>query len=80
MAAANGGSGLSGRRPALLVPDGAVEALSCPTLLPVAVQPLVRVSGGGASVSLNITNNLIQPLITNDCIDLCQQDAASTGR
>lgn len=79
MAAAGGGSGLSGRRPALLAPDGAVEALPCPTLLPVAVQPLVRVSGGGASMSPNIPNNLIQALIINDCIDQCQQDAALTG-
>lgn len=40
-AAALGGPGLAGRRPAVSVPDGAVEALPRPALLPLAVQRLV---------------------------------------
>lgn len=51
MAAAGGGAGLSGRRPALPLADGAVEALPRPTLLPLAVQPLVGVQGGGTSIN-----------------------------
>lgn len=49
MAPADGGPGLPGRRPALPASDGAVEALSGPALLPLAVRRLVRVPRGGLS-------------------------------
>lgn len=44
VAQTDGAPGVSGRRQAVSVPDGAVEAVSCSALLQMAVRPLVRVS------------------------------------
>lgn len=50
VAAAGGGAGVPGRRAAVSGPDAAVEAVPGAALLPLAVQRLVRVPGGGTSI------------------------------
>lgn len=63
VAAADGGPGSAGRRPALCPPDGAVEALPGEALLQLEIQLLVPVQVRGLTLCLLIIDTFYEGLL-----------------